>query len=104
MRRIGLAIVLITSIGCSRDSSTVKADSAAAADSARGASGSAPESAAVAGPSAVDSVRPPLGSTEGTIGETRKTRGRAHVDSSIGRDSAIQGPYHTMDSLGHIKR
>ena len=89
---------------CSQDSGAAKADSAAVADSISAAV-PVDSAAAAAGSAVVDSIHPPAGSTEGTIGETRKRPGGArHTDSIIGRDSAIPGPYKTMDSVGGIKR
>lgn len=89
--------------GCANKSSVSKADSAAAADAATvGDSANATNSAGtLEGPSRDSgSVRAPIGSTEGTIGETRKPTGR----NDAPRDSAIAGPYKTIDSLGHIKK
>lgn len=98
----GCALILAFA-GCSKDSGAAKTDSAAT-DSVRDAH----DSAAVGGSPAVlespvDSVRPPVNSTEGTTGETRK-RPRMHLPDTFGRDSVIHGPYKTMDSLGQIKR
>lgn len=89
--------------GCANDSGVSKADSAAVADtSAVGNSAAAVNSAGtLEGPSRDSvSVPAPIGSTEGTIGETRKPTGR----SDVPRDSAIAGPYKTIDSVGHIRR
>ncbi|MEP6507474.1 MAG: hypothetical protein ABJC63_04540 [Gemmatimonadales bacterium] len=89
--------------GCAKDSSVSKADSTAAADTSTvGDSADATNSAGtLEGPSRdSSSVRAPIGSTEGTIGETRKPTGR----NDAPRDSAIAGPYKTIDSLGHIKK
>ncbi|MEO7367537.1 MAG: hypothetical protein ABIZ36_06245 [Gemmatimonadaceae bacterium] len=89
--------------GCAKDSSVSKADSAAAADTtAIGANAEATNApGTLEGPSRdSNSVRAPIGSTEGTIGETRKPT--SHNDAP--RDSAIAGPYKTIDSLGHIKK
>lgn len=88
---------------CAKDSSVSKADSAAAADTtAVGDSARATNSAGtLEGPSRdSSSIRAPIGSTEGTIGETRKPTGRNEAP----RDSAIAGPYKTIDSLGHIRK
>jgi uncharacterized lipoprotein len=86
--------------GCSRDSGAAKTDSAAA-DSIRDAHTASDSAMPVGiGGASTDSVQAPINSTEGTIGETRKPRAPDPVD----RDSAIQGPYKTMDSVGRIRR
>jgi len=87
--------------GCSRDSNSAKTDSAAA-DSIRTANAAETGAAPTVGaPTA--SVLPPVNSTAGTIGETRK-RPRLAVPDTMDRDSVIAGPYKRMDSTGAIKR
>lgn len=101
----GAAIVMLA--GCGKDAGTVRTDSAAA-DSIRAAQESEATDSAAAAPgvgSPTDSVRGPINSTEGTIGETRKkVPGRMQQPDIMDRDSVVRGPYKTMDSLGRIKR
>lgn len=107
MMRFNLAVatgaVIVVLAGCGKDSGTAKTDSAAI-DSIRDAhDAAAADSAAAVTGSSTDSVRAPINSTEGTIGETRR-RVRMHLPDTAARDSVIHGPYKTMDSLGVIKR
>jgi len=95
--------VVITLGACNRDSRTSKSDSATVADSAAAANAAGTLEGPSVDSAATDSARPPIGSTEGTIGETRKPP--ASIDrGNAPRDSAIAGPYKTIDSMGRIKK
>lgn len=100
--RVVICLTVLVVASCARDSSVSKADSAvmndttAVSDSAEAAHAAG----TLEGPTIdIDSARGPIGSTEGTIGETRTTK---TIDRP--RDSVISGPYKTIDSLGHIKK
>ncbi len=102
IRLAGVVAVFVVT-ACARDSNKAMTDSSAAdsirdAHSAPAADGSAASESMTGSP--VDTPQPPINSTAGTIGETRKISSR----DTLWRDSVIHGPYKTMDSLGQIKR
>ncbi|MEO5902963.1 MAG: hypothetical protein ABIQ55_03015 [Gemmatimonadaceae bacterium] len=89
--------------GCNSDSRASKADSATTVDSAAATNAAGTLEGPSADSNAMDSVHPPIGSTEGTIGETRKPVRPIDLGDRP-RDSAIAGPYKTIDSVGRIKK
>lgn len=105
-RTCAAAIIYAGSVaigGCNRDSRAPKADSATTVDSAAATNAAGTLEGPSADSSAMDSVHSPIGSTEGTIGETRKPA-RPIDRGDRPRDSAIAGPYKTIDSVGRIKK
>ena len=95
------AVIMMSA--CGRDSSGSKTDSATVSDSASAANAAGTLEGPSIDSARIDSANLPIGSTEGTIGETRKSR--QPIDrTNAPRDSVIPGPYKTIDSLGRIRK